>query len=114
MLSLNKGKTKDKWLIIRFAVECSSDFITIQRKLFSYFIENYKPLSIETIVDRRWSNGETFEELGFQFIKDLPPTYAYTRSPNEYLTTLKIEREGFYKIWNCGYLKLQWKSIEST
>ena len=113
VLSLNKGKTKDKWLIIRFAVECSSDFITIQRKLFSYFIENYKPLSIETIVDRRWSNGETFEELGFQFIKDLPPTYAYTRSPNEYLTTLKIEREGFYKIWNCGYLKLQWKSIES-
>lgn len=105
VLSLNKGKTKDEWQITRFATNYNSDFITIQRKLFYYFIGNYKPLSIETIVDRRWDNGELFEELGFQLIETLPPTFAYTRSPNEYLTALKIEREGFYKIWNCGYLK---------
>lgn len=114
VLSLNKGKTKDEWQITRFTTEYNSVSITIQRKLFSYFIENYKPLLIEAIVDRRWSNGELFEELGFQLIETLPVTFAYTRSPNEYLTALKIEREGFYKIWNCGYLKLQWKSVEFT
>lgn len=91
-------------------MEGHSNIKEIYRKAFQWFAENYNPYAVTITLDRRWNSGELLEELGFQLFETLPPTFAYTRSPNEYLTGINITRDGFYKIWNCGYLKYQWKS----
>lgn len=112
VMSLNKDKGTNNWLITRFTVEGHTNVIEIHKNVFQWFVKKYVPNTVSITLDRRWKNGELFEELGFQLIATLPPTFAYTRSPNEYLNGITIIRDGFYKIWNCGYLKYQWKSSD--
>lgn len=112
VMSLKKGNKENELEITRFIVKGYSNVKEIHRKTFQWFVENYKPHIVTITLDRRWNSGELIEELGFQLIETLPPTFAYTRSPNEYLTAINIIRDGFYKIWNCGYFKYQWKSCD--
>lgn len=109
-MSLNKGYKENEWEITRFTMEGHFNIKEIYRKTFQWFVENYKPKIVTVTLDRRWNSGELLEELGFQLIETLPPTFAYTRSPNEYINGINVIRDGFYKIWNCGYLKYTWKS----
>lgn len=114
VVSLKKGNKENEWLITRFTVEGHSNMKETYRKVFQWFVENYNPHTVTITLDRRWNSGELFKELEFRLIETLPPTFAYTRSPNEYLTAISIIRDDFYKIWNCGYLKYQRKSDDFT
>jgi hypothetical protein len=109
VMSLNKGKEANKWLITRITVEGHISAKNVSKKAFQWFVENYSPNTVSITLDRRWDNGDIFEGIGFKLNETLQPTFACTRSPNEYLNGITIIMDGFYKIWNCGYLKYQWK-----
>lgn len=116
VLTLRKADN-DEWGIIRFASDVRYNIEGIRKKLIDWFIKNYKPNIINTEVDRRWSYGEEYEECNFKLIGILPPTFAYTKSGNEYYTDIAADykiKVPCYKIWNCGYLKYQWKSKDNT
>ena len=45
--------------------------------MFKNFIENYSPKEVITYADRRWSNGEMYKHLGFNFEENTKPSYFY-------------------------------------
>ena len=99
-------------------------------KLFKHFIKNYKPSSVITYADKRWSkSGGLYKNLGFTQLKDTQPGYFYTKGMiregrqkymkhklenllenfDETLTEKEnMENNNFYRIWDCGNFKFEW------
>lgn len=98
-------------------------------KLFKYFLDNYKPKSIISYANRRFSKGSIYKTLGFEFIENTEPNYFYFK----YLKLLarhqfqkhklkeKLEifdpslsesanmmLNGYRIIYDCGNMKFQW------
>jgi very-short-patch-repair endonuclease len=46
-------------------------------KLLKYFERNYNPDKLISYADRRWSKGDVYHRLGFDFIKNTQPNYWY-------------------------------------
>jgi G:T-mismatch repair DNA endonuclease (very short patch repair protein) len=46
-------------------------------KLLKHFERNYKPKSIVSYANRRWSKGDLYEKLGFEFKHNSMPNYFY-------------------------------------
>ena len=127
-------KNSEKWELTRFATDINKRCIGVGGKLLKYFIRHYNPNEIKSFADRRWSNGNLYEKLGFILEKILKPDYQYTNGiilrshkfnfrkqillkkyPNSGLTKDMTEYEmtqklGFYRIWDCGLYKYVWKN----
>ena len=94
-------------------------------KLLSYFRKHY-PGSIITYADRRFSNGNMYEKLGFTKLKNTEPNYWWIRN-NEILSRYQTQKHnlkdilkenfdpnkteienmidnGYYQIFDCGNL----------
>jgi len=67
----------DEFELLRFCNKLNTQVIGGASKLLSFFIKNYKPKLILTFADRRYSNGDLYEKLGFKFIKNTKPNYWY-------------------------------------
>jgi hypothetical protein len=89
--------------------------------LLKYFISNYSPSEIISYADRRWSQGDLYVNLGFEFVNDGSPNYFYVvkgkrinrfkfrkdvlvkegydvnKSEREIMSNRKI-----YRIYDCG------------
>jgi len=53
-------------------------------KLLNYFVKIMKPCSILTYADARFSNGNVYNKLGFNFINHTKPNYFYIKNHNVY------------------------------
>lgn len=123
--SLGSIKKENEYELIRFATKYK--VIGIASKLLSYFIKNHNPKRIISYADRRWSNGNLYEKIGFKFVSITKPNYWYTKDYNirEYrykfrkgvllnegfnkkLSESEIMKiKGYDKIWDCGNLKYE-------
>jgi G:T-mismatch repair DNA endonuclease (very short patch repair protein) len=95
-------------------------------KLLNYFIKTYQPKSILTFADRRYSNGNLYKQLGFQFQYKTKPNYFYILPGEikkhyrfkfrknvlvkEGYDSLKTEfqimnERGYLQIYDCGSIK---------
>ena len=132
MLFFKDEKNNDVWTLTRFA----SDIHTICRgvggKLFSYFLNKYKPAKIKSFADRRWTIDEEnnlYIKLGFNFDGYTYPSYTYYNSKidkvrrfhkfgfrkqllhKKYgLPLTMTEKEmtealGYRRIWDCGLIR---------
>jgi len=75
----NKNVEQGEYELIRF---CTKKNITIQgggSKILKYFEKTYKPKSLISYANRRWSTGNFYIKVGFTFIKDTKPNYFYFR-----------------------------------
>lgn len=56
-------------------------------KLLKYFETNYNPKKLISYADRRWSKGDVYFNMGFNFIRNTPPNYwyFYNKKSNKYL-----------------------------
>ena len=63
--------------LIRFCNKLNTSVIGSASKLFNYFIKNYNPKSIISYANRRFSNGNIYEKLGFKFLRKTAPNYFY-------------------------------------
>lgn len=75
----NKGV---EYELIRFCSKLNTQVIGGASKLLKHFERNYNPESIISYANRRWSQGNVYEKLGFEFIRNTPPNYFYFK-PNE-------------------------------
>jgi very-short-patch-repair endonuclease len=73
----NKQPTDEEYEMLRFCNKLNTSVIGGASKLLSYFIKNYQPKFILTFADRRYSNGNLYEKLGFKFIGNSRPNYWY-------------------------------------
>ena len=84
---------KYEWEIARFANKINTNVVGGASKLLRYFERKYSPKSLLSYANRRWSQGNLYETLGFQFIENTPPNYFYFK-PNE---NILYPREMFQK-----------------
>lgn len=87
-------------------------------KIIHYMKKEKIADEIMTYIDRDWSEGESFEKVGFVKKGELPPMYFWFDtvekariSPallQKYLNRnrVKFDENRFYKVWNSGSIKL--------
>jgi hypothetical protein len=131
---MNKRINSDELELARFATHGNYRVVGIASKLLKYAIGNINGISsIYSYADRRWSQGNLYEKLGFVLTKVNPPEYYYiinkkrmhrwgfrkdvlknkkdfcfdrTKTEYENMLTNNIDR-----IWDCGTLKYVIKTI---
>ena len=65
------------WELLRFCNKLNTSVIGGASKLLKYFIKKVHPNKIITYADKRWSNGNLYEKLGFTHTHDSKPNYFY-------------------------------------
>lgn len=128
---------KDKYFeMLRFASKKGVNVIGGASKLLSYFIKTYNPEEIISYADKRWSNGNLYEKIGFTYTGDTKPNYFYitTNSQKRFsrfsyrkdilvkkyncppdITEKEFCRQiGFLRIYDCGNMKYVWKKKENS
>lgn len=93
--------------MIRFANLCGFTVVGGFNKIIKGFIEEHKPDDIMTYADRDWSDGGSYEKLGFERIGETPPQLFYYDALEQkriYSETGDI-RVCNINIWNTGNLK---------
>ena len=103
-------------------------------KLFKYFVRKYNPTSIISYANRRFSQGNIYNVLGFKFQGYSAPNYFYLVNGNLFSrvkyqkhklkNVLKIfnpelsevdnmHNNGFYRVFDCGNIVYTWKSDDN-
>ena len=59
--------------LIRFCNKLNTNVIGAASKLLKYFEKNYKPTSIISYANRRWSNGDLYKTLNFKCLGETEP-----------------------------------------
>ena len=122
--SMGKKTIEGSYEMYRFCNKLNSSIIGGADKLLKYFIKTYKPKEIISYADRRWSQGELYEKLGFEFIHNTPPNFFYIKGSKRFsrinFQKYKLVKEGFdaektahrimldrkmYRIYDCGSKK---------
>jgi hypothetical protein len=117
--------------LLRFATDGKS-YAGVASKLFQTFCKSESPLVVTSYADRRWSHdGGVYKTLGFAKIKETDAGYWYFHGNRIVRETrhkykkhlirdmvpdgnLKSEKEimrelGYYRIWDCGHFKFEWR-----
>ncbi len=87
--------------LIRFCNKLNLNVIGGASKLLSYFIKNYTPKSLISYANRRWSDGNMYNKLGFNLINTSEPNYFYFL-PTEYIlhSRLKFQKHKLSQIFH--------------
>jgi hypothetical protein len=126
----NKINIKNEYEMLRFCNKLNTQVIGGAGKLLNYFIKKYNPKSILTFADRRYSNGNLYRQLGFEFISNTKPNYWYFKrkeliryhrfkyrkdvlvkegfDSNKTENEIMLER-GYLRIFDCGNMKFEMK-----
>ena len=124
----NKISAEGEYEMLRFCNKINTQVIGGASKLLNYFIKTYNPKSILTFADRRYSNGNLYKQMGFDFINNTAPNYFYFKSsemirhyrfkfrkdilvkegfdPNKTEREIMAER-GYLRIYDCGHMKFE-------
>lgn len=123
------GNGKTEWELIRFCNKINTNVVGGASKLLNYFIKNFKPESIVTYADRRWSQGGLYEKIGFVKYNTSKPNYYYVINgarhyrfnfrksvlvkkygcPNDMSEHKFCLSKKWYRIYDCGCLCYIWK-----
>lgn len=76
-ISRNIHAREGVYELSRFCSDYDYNVIGIAGKLLKYFENTYKPVELYTYSDKRWSDGNLYRKLGFDFIHDSIPNYFY-------------------------------------
>lgn len=133
----NAGINHCQWNLSRYAVKLNYNVVGGFSKIFSYFIKQYIPDSVQTYADRRWSNGNLYEKNGFQWTHITKPNYWYiskkltrlhrfnyrkqelarklknfdkTKTEHQNMLNNIENGSGLYWIWDCGNIVYNWYS----
>jgi hypothetical protein len=135
-MTFNKGRTstghspvEGEWELGRYCTIFNFNIVGGASKLLAHFIKNVNPNKIYSYADRRWSNGNMYNKIGFTFVKNTTPNYWYTKSfktrehrvkyqkhklvdfpsYDDALTEEEIMKlEKYFKIWDCGSKLYEW------
>lgn len=128
----NRTNSQCDWELLRFATLKHTHVMGGASKLFKYFCNNLKKESesIVSYADLRYSNGNLYERLGFEKIRQTKPSYQYLiggklfhrrsyqkklleRKNLIYDRTLTEEQNllnnKIYRVYNCGQLVFVYK-----
>lgn len=123
---VDKRKGEGIWELSRFATDITTRIPGIASKLLTYFKNNNEWKEIYSYADRRWSQGNLYETIGFSTKKATCLNYFYVIDGQRkhrggfqkhrlctFLPSydpLKTEYQnmydaGYHRVWDCGTLK---------
>lgn len=96
LMSFNKPRTSTSnddidYELVRFANKINTNVTGGASKLLKYFIKTHSPNKILSYADIRWSNGDLYETLGFDYISTSEPNYQYI------INGLRVNKSGYRK-----------------
>ena len=130
-LRKNLGSTKKESVfeMLRFCNKLGYSVIGGASKLLNQFIKDYNPIEIVSYADRRWSQGDLYEKIGFELSNISKPSYFYVigdkrKNRFSFRKDVLIKKYGckddetehsfclknkWYRIYDCGCLCFKWK-----
>lgn len=115
--------------LLRFCNKLDTTVIGGASKLLKHFIKAHSPKRIVSYADKRWSDGNMYRQLGFDWSHDSEPSYFYifgTKRENRFkyrkselikqgFDASKSEHDimlerGIYRIYDCGCMVFEWNS----
>jgi len=132
-INLGGKKCDGYYELSRFCSKLNTIVVGGASRLFRKFITEYKPLEVVSYSDRRWSLGNLYVMLGFDFSHFSRPNYYYVVNdirenrfkyrkdrlvaegfdPSKTEHEIMLERK-IYRIYDCGTMVWKWKSDSST
>jgi len=81
VMTFGKSRFNKKYQfeLIRFCTKLNTTVVGGASKLLKYFERKYKPRSIISYANRRWSTGNLYDKLNFTFSHNSGPNYFYFR-----------------------------------
>ena len=89
-----------EWELIRYAT--SKHIIGGASKLLTHFERTYKPKSIITYADRRFSQGNMYFKLGFNLNENMSPNYIWVTN-NSNLSPIYDQTDNIKNILKNSY-----------
>lgn len=80
-----------EWEMIRFCNKRNYNVVGAASKLLKYFISVYKPKSIISYADAKYSNGNLYKKIGFTYIGKSSPNYFYFKN-NKILGRIQCQK----------------------
>lgn len=121
----NISRKINQWELNRF---CTADKAVVGggSKLFQAFVKQFQPDTVITYADRRWSQGNLYKILGFEFVSNTSPNYWYifpnelkryhrfslrknSNDQSELTEWQNRQLQGWNRVWDFGSSKWQWK-----
>ena len=112
----DNGITYKSHELIRYCSLLNTTVVGGLSKLISHFEQDKNPEHIMTYVDREWSDGGSYQKLGFTIVAETPPQQFWLsptkceRIATNYLphgkSASEMRSEGWTSINNLGNLKL--------
>jgi len=125
-----KGSEEGEYELLRFCSKLNTNVVGGANKLFKHFVRNFQPKEITTYADMSWSNGNLYEQLGFEYQGKTKPNYYYIidgirhyrfnyrkdKLMKEGYSKEKTEKQimldrGIYRIYDSGNLKFIYNII---
>ena len=97
---INKTSNDNCWELIRFCNKVNTVVIGGASKLLNHFIKMYNPIKIITYTDKRYSNGNLYEKLGFKHTHDSKPNYYYVIGNKRYYR-YSYRKSELMRKYNC-------------
>jgi hypothetical protein len=119
----NRFSSDVEWELLRFVSKKNINVVGGASKLLKHFRNNYSG-GIVSYADRRYSNGDMYKALGFQFSHNSSPNYFYFKDPTFLESRQKYMKHklpnlletfnpnltewenmvvnGYDRIWDCG------------
>ena len=117
---------KHEWELVRFCNKLGYHIPGAAGKLLKYFEKTYKPMSLVSYADRRWSQGKLYQALDFKLDHISAPNYWYFKDPYILESRIKYQKHklkdilenfdenktefenmkmnGYHRIFDCGNL----------
>jgi hypothetical protein len=106
-----------QWELIRFCNKLNTTVVGAGSKLIKHFIKLHNPSSIVSYADRRWSTGNLYTQLGFEFIHDTDPNYWYflNSDPSRIMSRIKFQKHKLSKLLEVVDLsKTEWENMKNN
>lgn len=123
---LGQESKEGSFELLRFCNKKNTTVVGGASKLFKHFLKNYNPIEVTSYADRRWSDGNLYNQIGFQKVQDTIPNYFYvirgvrenrfkyrkSELVKEGYDSSKTEKQimkdrGFNRIYDCGTMKFK-------
>ena len=136
VMTFGESDTYHQWKIYSYCNKLGCQVVGGASKIWSYFKTKYKPMSIITYADRRYSDGSLYIKLGFSEINESKPNYFILGKNKLIRQSIELWQKydikdkliifndslslwdnlklnGYDRIWDCGELVYEWVSINN-
>jgi hypothetical protein len=132
LMTFGKARySRTEWELLRYCSAINTTVVGGASKLFAHFVAQYQPTSVVSYADRRWSTGDLYRSIGFEFSHAADPNYFYFNNadPSKLMSRVKFQKHklseyfevdaglsewdnmkhnNYNRIWDCGNLVYTW------